>query len=202
MLGLASLTVVACAQTGGDPEAGPGAVTPTPITPSPKRSDEKPKPAATHTNDSRNPTDYPDQPDVVPTGQQPTAPPVPMRKPASFGSGVSARVIGTKPVRVSAKGPGEVDGAGVRFTIELRNNSGDTVSLDQVTVALYLGRNRRPALPAGPNQNNPFAGSLTDGGRRSASYTFLVPPGERDVARLEVSYTVDEPYVVFVGPVG
>lgn len=204
-----ALTATACGSPQTDVSAsgtGTSELSPAAPTPSPGATDDtgrtqRPKRAATHTADPRNPTDYPDQLDVVPTQRQPKLRPVPLRRPASFGSGVTASVVATQPVRIKAKGPGEIEGAGVRFAIRLTNGTGGEITTDEVTVAVYVGQDRTPALPAGANQNNPFAGTVADRASQTGSYVFLVPPAERDDIRLEVSYTVTQPYVVFLGSV-
>lgn len=130
---------------------------------------------------------------------QPVNAPVALDKPAAFGNGVTAKVVKSQRVTLSAQGPGEVAGPGVRVELELTNGTGEAIDLNAVAANLFYGKDKTPASPA-LNSDTPFSGSLEAGKAAKAIYNFSLPKGA-DPVELQVSYTITQPVVVFVGKV-
>ncbi len=131
-----------------------------------------------------------------------TKPAVPLTALADFGTGVTARIAGSRLVTSDGKGPGEIAGQpSVAFTVALTNNSGRAVDLTNVTVSAYYGAQSTPASPTNGPPTAPFHGTLARGAATSGTYTFLVPPEGRSDVQLQISYLADQPTVVLRGAV-
>lgn len=154
-------------------------------TSSPRAAEPGPEPAATER--------------PVPDGVDPAAPPAALDEPATFTSGVVARLLEIEPVDGEAQGPGEVAGPALRVVVELENRTEDAVDLTAVVVNVYAGAEGRPGEPlAGPDAE-PLEGELEPGGRAVGAYVFAVPVELQGDVQVTVSYDATVPAVLLEG---
>jgi hypothetical protein len=131
-----------------------------------------------------------------------TKSPVAIGSTASFGGGVTAKVIKAEAVQSSGSGPGEFTGQpAVAFTIRLTNSSAKPLSLSTVVVNASYGRDATPAVPDDGKTSHPMSGQLMPGQSASGVYVFLIPTEERKRVAVSVSYAARTPTVVFTGDV-
>ena len=122
--------------------------------------------------------------------------PVPVGQPGEFGNGLVATVIKVDPIQVEANGPGEIAGAGVGVTVELRNGTPDPVDLGGVVVNAYY----RDGIPADGSDSAPAAaaaGLLASGQTRQGVYVFRIPSEAVNSLVVEVNYN-GSPNVVLI----
>ncbi len=150
-------------------------------------------------DDPRIPSEFPDEVETVPDGDQTSLAPVALTRSSAFPSGVEVEIEDIKSRPVKANGPGEVPGPGLQLRVRISNETASPMSLDEVTVALTYGPDDIPSVPGGPSQNAPFSGMLKPGDSASGVYLFGVPKRGSDPITVSVAHTVDEPYVVFRG---
>ena len=100
---------------------------------------------------------------------------------------------------ISGQGPGEVGGPAIAVTVEISNNSGNSVDLTAFNANLFYGKDRTPASPA-LNADAPFPGELANGQSASATYSFFVP-GNANPIEIQVNYSAQTPIAVFKGRV-
>lgn len=125
-------------------------------------------------------------------------PPVALDEPGDFDTGVTVALADIEAVQGVARARGEIDGPALKVTVEVRNGSGDPVSLDGLVVALSSGPDRTPAS-AFVDGSSPMVGELAAGSSATGDYVFAVPEDERDDVRVEISYTGTAPTVAFAG---
>ena len=136
---------------------------------------------------------------TVPGQPQPTEPPVAIDEPAETESGVTARITAVKSVETKANLPGEIGGPGVAITIELRNGSSAPIDLNNVVVDLVLpGDVSATPITEG---SEPFTGVTAAGATQAATYVFTVDASERGDVTIRLSYSADQPVVVFAGSI-
>ncbi|MDQ4054736.1 MAG: hypothetical protein M3237_18860 [Actinomycetota bacterium] len=141
----------------------------------------------------------PGSPETVTVEPAVTKPPVALDEPASFGSGLVARVTGLEAVRGEATGPGETAGPALRVVVEIRNTSGRAVSLARSIVTVSYGRDPAPGVALSGPGVRPLAGSVGAGGSATGSYVFGVPEDERDKIQVSISVDAAQPTVIFEG---
>lgn len=127
-------------------------------------------------------------------------PPVPMNSPAAFGNGVTAKVVSSSRVDIKGSGPGEISGPGVKVEIQITNGTNDDIDLNAVTTNVFYGASRTPASPV-LNSDSGFSGTLAAGKSATGTYYFSVPKGSNPI-ELQVSYSIQQPVVVFTGKIG
>jgi len=114
--------------------------------------------------------------------------PAPAGEPRQFGDvPVSATVLGTEPVQIDAQGVGEIAGPGTAVTVEIRNESGDTIDLAAFAVNAFQGDD----VPAPASSSAPAAelsGALDPGAAATGVYVFR--PAQTDAGPLvvEINY--------------
>lgn len=180
---MAALALAACSGTsagnGGDRgDSGTVAAT-TPTPPASTRS--LPSPTVT----------------VSPTTRT-TKPAAPLDRPADFGTGVVVRVDSTKAIDVTGKGPGELSGPAVAFTLKLTNGTDKAIDLTNSVVAAYYGDD----VPANESSSSPsrhLRGSVAAHRSTTGTYVFLIPPKQRAKVHLSISYDPTKPVVSLVG---
>ncbi len=94
------------------------------------------------------------------------------------------------------RGPGEVGGPAVAYSLRLVNGTGSTVDLQNTVVTAAYGARATPAGDASGPPAAAWRGSVRPGGAATATYVFLVPVAERDDVRLTISYDPGRPVVV------
>lgn len=134
----------------------------------------------------------------VPAGIAHSAAPVPLAQPASFGRGVSVRVIRHATVDAQAHGPGEISGPATALTIRFTNASRRTVDLSHVVVADQDAQGT-PLLPVSSRPARPVAGSLGPHAAKTAVYLFTLPQRRHNPYTITISYATTSPAVRLVG---
>jgi hypothetical protein len=137
--------------------------------------------------------------ETVPGQPQPTEPPVAIDEPAETESGISASITGVEAIETQANLPGEIGGPGVAITIELRNGSAAPIDLNNVVVDLVLpGDVSATPITEG---SEPFTGVTAAGAAQTATYVFTVDAEERGDVTIRITYSADQPVVVFAGSI-
>ena len=134
------------------------------------------------------------------TRAQPSRSKVAITATGSFGNNVSAQVMKRAAVTATAHLPGEISGPALEFTIRISNASGTAIDLNGVQVAL-TGKSGQQAIPISESTAPPFSGKLATGHQAIGTYLFKVPVPDRIFVTLSLSYTADEPLVLFEGNV-
>ncbi|TFB75821.1 hypothetical protein E3O06_04015 [Cryobacterium glaciale] len=125
--------------------------------------------------------------------------PVPLTEPAAAVPGVVFGVGAVEAVHGVARGPGEVGGPSLRFTVTVRNETSDTVSLASTVVNLFFGPDQSPATELTSSGGAPFPASVAPGATQQGVFVFAVPSDQRDQVRIAVDYSVGVPIVLFEG---
>jgi hypothetical protein len=166
------------------PAGSPGASSPT-------------TPPAT-TPASGAPTPVPSE-SPTPVTQPPAGDPVPIDTPAEVVTGLTASISGIEAVDGVAKGPGEVSGPSIRFTVTIANATGAPVDLTGTVVTVDYGADRTPAGQLYEPGAVPLATSVAAGGTASGVFVFAIPPESRGLVHITVDYAVDVAPLVFAG---
>jgi hypothetical protein len=166
------------------PAGSPGATSPT--TP----------PATTPASDA--PTPVPSE-SPTPVTQPPAGDPVPIDTPAEVVTGLTASISGIEAVDGVAKGPGEVSGPSIRFTVTIANATGAPVDLTGTVVTVDYGADRTPAGQLYEPGAAPQATTVAAGGPASGVFVFAIPPESRGLVHITVDYAVDVAPLVFAG---
>ena len=125
--------------------------------------------------------------------------PVPLTEPAAAVPGVVFGVGAVEAVDGVARGPGEVGGPSLRFTVTVRNDTSDTVSLASTVVNLFFGPEQSPATELTSSGGAPFPASVAPGATEQGVFVFAVPSDSRDQIRIAVDYSAGVPIVLFEG---
>lgn len=125
--------------------------------------------------------------------------PVPLTEPAVAVPGVIFGVGTVEAVDGVARGPGEVGGPSLRFTVTVRNETSDTVSLTSTVVNLFYGPEQSPATELTSSGGAPFPASVAPGATQQGVFVFAVPSDLRDQVRIAVDYAAGVPIVLFEG---
>ncbi|WP_299038916.1 hypothetical protein [uncultured Pseudokineococcus sp.] len=125
-----------------------------------------------------------------------TLPPVDVGEEGRFESGLVATVEEVVPVRLDARGPGEVAGPGHAVVLELENGSSAPVDLAGVAVSA-TSEDGTPAVPSSSSAAEPLTGALEPGGTARGTYVFAAPEGASLRIQVEQNEQGD---VVVVGP--
>ncbi len=127
---------------------------------------------------------------------------MPIEKPADFGGGVTAQIVGVAAVAGNGQGVGDLDAPAVQVRVKVANDTGEPLSMDSVVVNAYYGADDTPASPLlGDPSADWLRGQLADGRTATGVYLFTVPPDERDQVTITVSYRAGTPIAVFEGSV-
>lgn len=120
-------------------------------------------------------------------------------KRSDVADGVSVVVAGLKAVEGEARGPGEVAGPAVQFTLEVTNTTTRPISLADAIVNVEAGTDRFPAeLLSGPG-TVPFPGAVPPGKTVSGVVVFQIPPEQRNAVRVLFHYQAVTPVAAFDG---
>lgn len=125
--------------------------------------------------------------------------PVPLTESAAAVPGVVFGVGALEAVDGVARGPGEVGGPSLRFTVTVRNDTPDTVPLTSTVVNLFFGAEQSPATELTASGGAPFPASVAPGATQQGVFVFAVPSDLRDQVRIAVDYSVGVPIVLFEG---
>lgn len=125
--------------------------------------------------------------------------PVPLTDSAAAVPGVVFSVGTLESVDGVARGPGEVGGPSLRFTVTMRNDTSATVSLTSTVVNLFFGAEQSPATELTASGGAPFPEAVAPGATQQGTFVFTVPNDQRDQVRIAVDYLADVPIVLFEG---
>lgn len=175
----------------------------------PKDADASPAPSASPSATATEESSAGADPSAEPTpaasessGTMPELAPVAPNEPADNGDGLVARIASMTAVQGEAVQAGEIAGPAVQFTLELTNDTGETVDLGLVSVNAYIGEDRTPAGGLVRPGGAPFEGSLEAGKTATGVYVYSIPENQRGDVTLTVDYRAGEPAFVFRGAVG
>jgi hypothetical protein len=118
---------------------------------------------------------------------------------ADAGGGLSIDVTQVEPVNGKAEGIGERGGPSLRFTLVVTNKGSSQKNLDLAVVNAFYGSAETPANELSGPGVQPLPQSLGPGRKAEARYVFLVPESERGRVRLDFSYAIEQPRVIFSG---
>lgn len=158
-------------------------------------SSSDPSPTASPVDAVPAPTDAAVAEPAPPAAQ----PPVPLTDSAAAVPGVVFSISTLQSVDGVARGPGEVGGPSLRFTVTVRNDTRDAVSLTSTVVNLFFGAEQSPATELTASGGAPFPASVAPGATQQGVFVFTVPSDERDQVRIAVDYSVGVPIVLFEG---
>jgi len=153
---------------------------------------------------SASPSDEPSDSPTSPAPSQSGSPqpePVPIESPGTIVSGLTAQVIGIEAVDGVAKGPGEVSGPSIRFTVTITNSTSSAVDLTATVVTVDYGADRTPAGQLYEPGASPMPTTVAAGSSASGVYVFSIPTDQRSLVNITVDYSVGVPPLVFSGPV-
>ncbi|MFQ4147846.1 hypothetical protein AAGW05_03975 [Arthrobacter sp. LAPM80] len=132
---------------------------------------------------------------------QPVAPAVAIGVVSKPQRGVTATVGGIQAVDGKGRGPGQISGPAVRFTVTLTNGGTTPIDTGMVVVNVDGGPDHIPALVlSGPGVVN-FPASLAPGQKASGTFVFLIPNNQRNEVRIFFNYDVSSSIVAFEGAV-
>lgn len=157
--------------------------------------------SATPTTTTEPPTAAPTEPAEGDSPARPTDAPVDITEPATPTDGITARLVTIEAVEGEVTIPGEVAGPAVRVTLEVVNDTGQTLETPAVVVNLYIGGELRPAGPLLNPGGKPFPASISAGRSAQGVYLFSVSQDQRDNVTIEVDLAVGTPIVLFEGAV-
>lgn len=166
-------------------------------------SSASPSPGTSPTDEATaDPTTPPDASAPPAEPGQPVQPPaqeVGLTEPAAPVPGVTFSISGLEAVDGVANGPGEVAGPALRFTLSVRNDTAEAVSLVATVVNLFAGADRAPAAELGEPGGVPLPETVAPGETATGVFVFNVPADLRDQVQISVDYSVDAPIVLFEG---
>lgn len=125
------------------------------------------------------------------------APPASLDDSVAGDSGVIASIADVRHVDVEAQLPGEISGPGVALTVALENGRDDALDLSGVVVDLVdaAGASATPINTG----TEPFGGAVAAAQTATATYVFQIDEALQDDVTVRISYSADEPIVVFTG---
>lgn len=140
---------------------------------------------------------------VVPSRTMHTAKPVGLdKKSGSFGSGVTAKVVGIRQQYVKAKLPGQLSGASVVFDLAIKNGSRQSLDLNATTVTVTDAKGDPAPEITATTPATPLPNLLRAGETASATYVFIVPKADRNPVDIDVTINSNLKVVVFHGDAG
>ncbi|GAB3680811.1 hypothetical protein GCM10028814_16670 [Angustibacter aerolatus] len=119
---------------------------------------------------------------------------VPLTGTATFAPGASVSVVRTKAVTVTGKGPGELSGKAVAFTLRFRNGTAKALDLGDAVVTAEV-TDGDPASDSSSKPSSPWKGDVAPGATADGTYVFLMSGGDRDRVTLTVTYDPTQPVV-------
>ena len=136
---------------------------------------------------------------VVKPGKLPKPVRTPLRSTAQVGDGVEVKVTKIEAVQGKGRGPGETSGPSLRFTIEVVNGSDKPLETVASTVTASYGGNDTPATDVSAPGGRPLPDQVAPGKSATGVFLFRIPPDQRDQVKVEFTYNVEIPRVIFSG---
>jgi hypothetical protein len=137
--------------------------------------------------------------ETVPVKPVKTKEPIPLDGTAGFGTGLTVQISDIDSVKGVATAPGEIAGPALKISVVADNSSKKAIDLRSVVVFVTYSKKQTPAIKLSAG-TRPLEGRLPADARRKGTYVFNVPRDERDLIRVEVSYSGKAPTVSFEGP--
>jgi hypothetical protein len=129
-------------------------------------------------------------------------PAVPLSSPASYGTGLKAKIVSVRAGKVTDTGRGALTGTpALTFTLSFQNGSRNSVDLHSVQVAASFGANQAPGVPTNLSVTKPVDGTLRPGAATTGTYAFQLPKGSSERARITVWYAQGKPTIAFSGTI-
>ncbi len=130
---------------------------------------------------------------------QPTesAPAVGLDETAALSGDVTATITEVAAVQAEANLPGEIAGPGVALTVEIMNSSAAPIDLGATLVDLVDAEGLSATQIV--QGTEPHTGTLAPGESMLGTYVFSIDEERRGDVTVRLSYTTDEPIVVFTG---
>jgi hypothetical protein len=120
-------------------------------------------------------------------------------QPAKPGDGVTVTVTKAQAVNGQAHGVGEVAGPAIRFTVQVHNGGAKPIDLGVAVLTAYYGPQNLPAIDlSGPGEEM-LPQTVKAGATGTGRYVFRVPESQRNHVRLDFSYDIKVPRVIFTG---
>jgi hypothetical protein len=129
-----------------------------------------------------------------------TKEPVRLNKTADFDTGLTVKIAAIDSVKGVAKVPGEIAGPALKINVVADNTSNEAIDLRSVVVFVTYSKKHTPAIKLSKG-TRPLEGRLPSETQRDGTYVFSVPRSDRDLVRIEVSYSSKAPTVSFEGQV-
>ena len=104
---------------------------------------------------------------------------------SSFGGDVTVTVSPFTEVTITASGPGEVSGPGMKATVVVHNGGSAPVDLSSLSVNGYFGDDYTPASPIA-SETKGMTGALAAGQQATGEYVFSVPSDGQKAFRVTV----------------
>lgn len=162
------------------------ATSPAPTADGPTPSPEPPRADAT------SPAAAPD-----PRFGVPVATSVPVSEPATLSGGITAHIDSITPITAKATRAGEISGPALSIVVTLTNTTSSPVSLNQVSVGAYYGKDATPAGSITGEKDTSLHGALAPGASASGTYVFTVPKEQQSTVTLTVTDAAGAPIAVF-----
>lgn len=124
----------------------------------------------------------------------------PLTGAANFGGGVVGTISSVDAINVTTKLPGEVGGAAIKVTVEIKNDSKRAISLDAVVVNAQ-DSTAAPAIQVTTPPAEKFYGQLHPGHTATGVYVFTVDKAKRSPVTVSVTYSAAAPVARFKGDV-
>ncbi|MFT4010236.1 MAG: hypothetical protein QM655_09380 [Nocardioidaceae bacterium] len=114
-------------------------------------------------------------------------------------SGVTVTMAKVESVKGTAKLPGEIAGPALRFTIAIKNDTAKPIDLDLALATAYFGADNKPAVQLTGPGGRDMPPVVRRGDTATGVYVFNVPRDQRGQVRLDFSYELKTPVVIFKG---
>ncbi|WP_284252223.1 hypothetical protein [Pseudolysinimonas kribbensis] len=115
---------------------------------------------------------------------------------AKVGGGVSIRIASVTAIKVTAKTPGEIDGAAVVVKVEVDNAGTATASVDSAYVNV-VASDGTFAVATTAGKGVPFHGVVAPGATATGSYVFMLSHPQGRQVTVTVSHAAGTPVAQF-----
>jgi len=132
-------------------------------------------------------------------GSHQTAAPVALDQDATPLPEVSATLASVRQINATSELPGETSGPAIELVVEVKNGTAKPVDLSGGVVNLYLGKDRKPAVPI-DSTSHPWPVTVAAGHAERGTFVFRLPPGAGRRIVAEVDLGAASTVVLFRGP--
>jgi hypothetical protein len=124
--------------------------------------------------------------------------PVALSSTATVAQGVDVSLASIEGTTADAVGPGEIAGPAVAVTVQVSNDTTESVPLDGYSVSL-TDSDGQVAIPTTGGSASPLAGELAPGQSATGVYVFTVAQDKRSSVSISVNDAREATTVVFTG---